>query len=108
MRYWVCRGRSRLTMTPLCRLRLPWKFQYGGTPVEGVHYVRPEGLLGSTDLRPDPPDGDGEERDVLALIFWMGSRMEESCATASRDAHGRFDPMRIHPHGARMVGHTGL
>ena len=71
---------------------LPWKFQYGGTPVEGIHYVRPEGLLESTDLRPDPPDGDGEERDVLALIFWMGSRMEESCATASRDAHGRFDP----------------
>lgn len=70
----------------------PWRVQYGGVPVEGVCYIKPEGLLESTEVRATPPDETGEERDVLALIFWMGSRMEEWCGDAPRDTHGRFDP----------------
>lgn len=74
-----------------------WKLQYGGSPLAGL-YIAPHGLLEREDVTAVPP-GHPEHRDadVLALVFWMGSRMEEHVAGAPRDAHGRFDPVGSEP-----------
>lgn len=66
----------------------PWKLSYGGQPDGAGYWVEPEGLLGMTEVRATPPEGE----DLLARLFWMGSRMEEHVGVASRDQHGRFDP----------------
>lgn len=68
----------------------PWKLRYGGTSDGSAHRIEPHGLLSATDMLADPPDE--QEGDLLALIFWMGSRMEEHVDAAIRDGHGRFDP----------------
>lgn len=68
----------------------PWKLQYGGAAVVDC-WMQPEGLLEGKEIRRDPPQW-GASADWLALIFWMGSRMEEFHDSAPRDAHGRFDP----------------
>ena len=100
-----------------------WKLQYGGEPVEGVFRIEPEGLLGEDSLRKVPPASEHGSEDLLALIFWMGSRMEEWREDALRDVHGRFDPTGSVPMekgwlsvpiceqwafelGAQMLGHT--
>ena len=52
-----------------------------------------EGLLSEVgQRRSEPPATEGADADLLAAIFWMGSRMEEFGAGASVDDHGRFDP----------------
>ena len=68
----------------------PWKFQYGGEPGAG-YWVQPDGLLDGAEMRWTAPEPH-PEADWLALIFWMGSRMEEWGPGARRDEHGRFDP----------------
>lgn len=68
----------------------PWKFQYGGEPCTG-YWVNPDGLLDGAEIRSVAPE-QGPEADWLALVFWMGSRMEEWGPEAQRDDHGRFDP----------------
>lgn len=77
------------------RSEASWKLQYGGAPICGFH-IHPEGLLQEQGWRATPPD-EGEGADWLALIFWMGSRMEEGCPGAPRDLHGRFDPTGSEP-----------
>ncbi len=68
----------------------PWKLSYGGPSGGPGCWIEPEGLLDGTELRAFPPRSDTS--DVLALVFWMGSRMEEFMDTAARDQHGRFNP----------------
>lgn len=68
----------------------PWKLRYGGDPIGPGHWLEPEGLLSSEEIRKRPPEASGG--DWLSLIFWMGSRMEEWADGARRDEHGRFDP----------------
>lgn len=52
-----------------------------------------EGLLSELgQLRPKAPEMEGENADLFAAAFWMGSRMEEFLPQALRDDHGRFDP----------------
>ena len=70
----------------------PWKLRYGGTSDGSGHRILPHGLLSASEMRANPPDE--QEGDLLALIFWMGSRMEEHVDAAIRDGHGRFDPTR--------------
>lgn len=68
----------------------PWKLQYGGE--RGTAYwMQQDGLLDGDEIRLAPPPL-GPEADWLALVFWMGSRMEEWGPDARRDDHGRFDP----------------
>ena len=70
----------------------PWKLQYGGSPRAG-HWVRPCGLLAGTERTEAPPEAEADSsEDLLALIFWMASRMEEHTGTERRDEHGRFNP----------------
>ena len=68
----------------------PWILRYGGESEGPGHWIQPEGLLASNEIRPVPPEE--SNGDLLALIFWMGCRMEEFAPTARRDEHGRFDP----------------
>lgn len=75
-----------------------WKLQYGGdSRVDGAFWMEPEGLLDEVHLRQEPPASGQAGQDWLALIFWMGSRMEEWIEDAPRDVHGRFDPSASHP-----------
>ena len=65
---------------------------YGVDGEAGVRFPA-EGLLSEVgQRRSEPPATEGEDADLLAAIFWMGSRMEEFGAGASVDDHGRFDP----------------
>lgn len=74
-----------------------WKLQYGGSPICG-HWIRPSGLLAGRERTEFPPETEGTSSgDILALIFWMASRMEEHTGRERRDGHGRFDPEGSHP-----------
>lgn len=71
-----------------------WKLQYGGeVQVEGAFRIEPEGLLDGGLRTSIPPTSGHLGQDLLSLIFWMGSRMEEWVENAPRDLHGRFDPV---------------
>ena len=67
---------------------------YGATPdLPGIGFPA-EGLLSQLgEKRPLPPEVEGAHADLFAAVFWMGSRMEEHLPNASRDVHGRFDPI---------------
>lgn len=65
----------------------------GDAALPGVSFFA-EGLLSEMGaLRSSPPSTEGHQVDWFAAVFWMGSRMEEFLAEATRDEHGRFDPV---------------
>ena len=68
-----------------------WRCHYGADPtLDGVGFPA-DGMLSELgQMRPEPPQTEGEQADLFAAVFWMASRMEEFLPDAPRDQHGRF------------------